>query len=171
MLSQCIPVISADVFHSVRKQALSMMGFHSSIPTLPMLRPFVDHAPGPSPILSPMRKPGDWALALFLPPKQSFFVLHSGALVHNFHTKVKCGDDSPEACALWRGTVLGVEKTETDWFVVDAYVVEGTSLLGLTFKERRQRCAHLKLCMPELHFAEDMEAAAGHRLWNSEARL
>jgi hypothetical protein len=173
MLSQCIPVVSKDLFHSVRKQSLNMMGLHPNLPTLPMLRPFVDEAPGSFPIFTPMRKQTDWALALFLPPKQSFFVLHSGALVYNLHPKVKaCPSDGIEdSCRIWKGTVLGVERTDTDWFVVDAYVVEGVSLLGLNFEQRRKRFADAKRCMPDLHFADDLPEPQGHRLWNPDTCL
>lgn len=174
MLAQSIPVVSKEMFHCVRRDTLRLLHLQPSLPAMPMLRPFVNSPPGPTPQLTPMRKPGDWALALFLPSKQSFFVLHSGALVYNFHTKVKpCFQDSPSSneCRIWKGTILGVERTDTDWFAADAYVIAGSSLLGSSFAERRRHLIALKTCMPELSLVDELPDPQGHRMWDPTARV
>ena len=173
-LAQCIPVVSRDVFHAVRTDANALLGF--SGPALPMLRPFVDCAPGVSEALcmTPMRHRDDWALALFLPTQKSFFVLNSGRLVYNFNHKVKaCERDSSSAgaCRVWQGTVLGVEHTDTNWFAADAFVIAGRPLLHLSFADRRKELLKLKDCMPELQFVDELDEPQGHRLWDLNCKL
>lgn len=174
-LAQCIPVVAKDVFHSVRAEANALLEMHYN-PTLPMFRPFVDTIPGLGQEfhMTPMRKRDDWALAIFLPTQKAFFVLNSGQLVYNFNHKVKdCANDGgwPVKCKMWNGTILGVERTDTDWFAADAYVIAGNSLLNQSFSQRRKELFALKKCMPNIRFVEDMEEPQGSRLWNLESKL
>jgi len=173
-LAQCIPVVAEQVFHAVRADANAMLGMCN--PSLPMFRPFMDVAPGmaDSFCMTPMRHREDWALALFLPHQRSFFVLNNGCLVYNFNHKIKiCENDSanPGTCRVWNGTILGVERTETDWFAADAYVIAGKPLLHLSYEDRRRELKRLKECMPQLKFVDDLDTPHGHRLWDLNSKL
>ena len=173
-LAQCIPVVAEHVFHAARADANALLGLCA--PTLPMFRPFVDSPPGSgdSFCMTPMRHKDDWALCLFFPTQNSFFVLNNGALVYNFNNKVKaCSQDAsnPGACRVWNGTILGVERTETDWFAADAYVIAGKSLLHLPLDARRRELFRLKECMPKLKYVDDMDEVRGHRLWDLNSTL
>ena len=175
MLAQCIPVIAKDLYHSVRSESNSLLDMPSN-PMLPMFRPFVDAAPGLGHdfYTTPMRKRDDWALAIFLPTQKAFFVLNSGQLVHNFNHKVKdCANDGgcPLQCKTWNGTILGVERTDTDWFAADAYVIAGRSLLNLSFSQRRKELLRLKQCMPSMRLAEELDDSRGSRLWDLTSTL
>jgi hypothetical protein len=174
-LAQCIPVVAKDVFQTVRTEANALLDMPHN-PVLPMLRPFVDVAPGLDQGFhtTPMRKREDWALAIFLPPQNAFFVTNSGQLVFNFNHKIKdCANDGgwPVPCKLWKGTILGVERTDTDWFAADAYVIAGNSLLSLSYSQRRKELLRLKQCMPLIKFAEELEDSRGSRLWDLNSKL
>jgi hypothetical protein len=173
-LAQCIPVVTETVYRAVRSDANALLGLCA--PTLPMFRPFVDCAPGQGDTfcMTPMRQPDDWALAFFLPGQKAFFVLNSGRLVYNFNHKVKeCETDAcnARACRVWNGTILGVERTETDWFAADAYVIGGKILLEQPFERRRAELLRLKDCMPTMKFVDDLDQPTGHRLWDLTAKL
>lgn len=173
-LAQTIPVVSKTVFHAVRSEANALLGFPTNV-TLPMLRPFVLSPPGFGDALcvTPMRHRDDWALALFLPNRQSFFVMSSGRLLYNFNPKVKeCTNDSnATACRVWNGTILGVEHTGTNWFAADAFCIAGKPLLHLPFSERRKELKSLKDCMPTLQFVDDLDDPQGSRLWDKTRTL
>lgn len=171
MIRQCVPVVDRNVFHTVRVQTLHLMGFHTTLPALPFVKPFAmlpataNHAH----CLTPMRKVGDWSLVVFLPPKQSFFITSKGSLLYNWNFKVK---ECEGTCPVWSGTVLGVEKTDFDWFAADAFVVCGKPLLHLPLAQRKVELATLKrTCMPELKFVEDLQNPQGSRVWRDDSPL
>jgi hypothetical protein len=66
---------------------------------------------------------------------------------------------------------LGVERTDTDWFAADAYVIAGNSLLSLSYSQRRKELLRLKQCMPLIKFAEELEDSRGSRLWDLNSKL
>lgn len=166
---QALPVISKEVLYYVRSETHVLLKCHPRLPASPMLKPFLNITTAD--FKTPMRDPKDWSLLIYLPKNQSFFVTNEGALCYNFNPKIKsCKTDSIELpCKLWNGTVLGVERTEKDWYAVDAYVIAGKNIMNLSFNERRHELNILKQnCMPELLLVNSMQDIKSFRSWSND---
>lgn len=164
-----LPVISKEILHSVRAETHSLLKCHPQLPTSPMLKPFIN--PTNVDFKTPMRDNKDWSLLIYLPSNQTFFVTNEGALCYNFNPKIKpCYTDrSRSSCKVWNGTVLGVERTEQDWYAVDAYVVCGKNIMHLPFAERRHELNILKqTCMPELSLVHSLQDVKSFRTWSND---
>lgn len=156
---QSIPVYTKELLYSVRQETYQLLSLCKFNPGSPMIRPYVHVHSSDSTVKTPMLLPDDWSILIYLPRKQSFFVTSKGALIYNFNTKVKvCNTDSMDyACRVWKGTVLGVEKTLTDWYAVDAYVIAGNNLMHLPFSERKHQLVKLRdTCIPSMHLVESL---------------
>ena len=164
---QCIPVYTKEILHSVRQETFQLLRLSQSIPASPMIRPFVHGCTQERNCkYTPRIGEEDWSLVIYLPRKQSFFVNSKGALIYNFNPKVNsCTSDAFTAsCKVWNGTILGVEKTMTDWYAVDAFVVAGTNVMHLPFTERQRELQKLKeTCMPQLLLVDSIPFPRGTR--------
>jgi hypothetical protein len=157
---QSIPVFTKDILYSVRQETYQLLNLCKYNPGSPMIRPFLHSSNNCNSFVKvPMNSTDNWSLLIYLPRQQSFFVTSKGALIYNFNTKVKsCPSDSfNNECQIWKGTVLGVEKTLNDWYAIDAFVISGVNLMNLNYTQRKKQLIKLKeTCMPNLLLADSL---------------
>lgn len=135
---QSLPVIKQDVFVKAKHHISKLMGKNPNLPGLPMIRPFLCEHLDTS---IEWNSKADWSLLVFLPTRESYFISSRGILLHNWNVV------QPN-CALWKGSVLGVQRFRHWWNPVDAYVLEGQKVYDLPYEQRLarikdyQRCVH-----------------------------
>ena len=137
---QALPVIDMILYERVKARSAELGG-----------TPFPFFEPTIGPIITKMQRVQDWSM-LYCFKNSSFF--YSGCLYHNWN-KTSLKD-----------SILGVERTFTDWYAVDIYVYDNTTLFHLPFEKRREL---LEALSQEHNFKleRDLPDCMGSRLFTS----